>query len=89
MAYESNDKQELLSAIKLTEFTELRINKVIDENDNLKAYDIRNWYCTRTNPDMQPSKGIRIKKDNISDVISAVVSSLDDNLKKELMNKIG
>lgn len=79
MAYESNDIQEIVKVIKLTDFTELRVTKVSDENNNLKAFDLRNWYCTQKDPEMKPTqKGVRIKKEDLKEVLEVISANLED-----------
>lgn len=88
MAYESNDKQELLKVIKVSEFSELRISAIKESNDDLKAIDIRNWYCTQKEPEMKPTyKGVRIRKDDLADVIDELIKGVDSDVIADLVAK--
>lgn len=89
MAYESNDKQEVVGTIGLTNFTELRISTVNSE-EGFKAIDIRNWYSTQKDPDMKPTqKGVRIKKEDLAEVLNIILSNLDEETSGTLKEKFG
>lgn len=74
MEYDStNEKQIVVDVIKFSDFSELHITRVEDENGDFKAIDIRNWYCTRKDPTMKPTqKGVRIYKDNFERIMNAI-----------------
>lgn len=66
MAYEASGREDLIETIKLTDFVELRITAIYDEEDNFSSLDFRQWYCTRKNPEMNPTqKGFRIGVDKL------------------------
>lgn len=84
MAYSSNDKQNLVKTFKMSEFTELRISTVSDDT-GLKALDIRNWYCTRSDSEMKPTqKGVRIKQEDLADVIDTLIKNAGTDTKEDL-----
>ena len=88
MGYESNDVQEFVSTIKLSDFSELRTSTIKGKDGNLKSVDIRNWYCTQKEPEMKPNqKGVRIKKEDLAEVLIAILENIDDNVKSELSEK--
>ena len=88
MSYESNDKQELIGAVKVSSFSELRISKIIDENDNFKAIDIRNWYCTQSNPEMKPTpKGVRVRKEDLAEVLTLILKNVHEEIDEQLAEK--
>lgn len=89
MAYESNDTQEFVTTIPLSEFSEIRISVIKDgDTNNFKALDIRQWYCTQKSPDMKPSqKGIRIKEDILPDVIESFIHNAGEVVNEELRNR--
>ena len=75
--YSCKDKQEVMIVIKLTDATEIRVSKMTDENTGeVKAVDIRQWFCTKSNPEMMPGKGIRIKDENMAEVLKGIVLSM-------------
>lgn len=68
-----DNKQVVVDRIPITEMTELRVQRVEDENGNCIAVDVRNWFRTQKNPEFTPTqKGIRVKPDAIDRVISAI-----------------
>lgn len=88
MAYESNDTQELVGSVKLGNCSELRVSKITDENDEFKAIDIRNWYCTQSNPEMKPTpKGVRIKKEHLAEVLALILENVDEDVDEQLAEK--
>jgi hypothetical protein len=77
MAYKSNEKITLLETISLSETLELRVSRVEDESGEFKSVDIRNWYCTTKDPEMKPTqKGVRIKKENIQEIVDLLTNQL-------------
>ena len=73
MAYECESKQTVVDIIKLTDFTEVRVSKLENENGELEAIDVRQWYCTQKNPEYTPTqKGIRIKEEFVDQLLSAI-----------------
>ena len=88
MAYESNDIQDVLGTIKLGNCSELRVTKVSEENGDFKAIDIRNWYCTSSNPEMKPTqKGVRIKKEHLAEVLALILENVDEDVDEQLAEK--
>ena len=74
MAYEAKGREEVVDVIELSQFSELRITEIHDESDALTSVDIRQWYCTRNDATMKPSKGIRIKADDLDRIVSVLSS---------------
>jgi len=73
MAYECESKQTVVDVIKLTDFTEVRVSKLENENGELEAIDVRQWYCTQKNPEYAPAKkGIRLKAEFVDQLLSAI-----------------
>lgn len=75
--YTCTDKQEVVATVKQSDFTEIRVTKLSDENTGeVKSVDIRQWYCTKKDPTMQPSKGIRIKDTDIAEVLWGIIKAM-------------
>ena len=75
--YTCTDKQEVVATVKQSDFTEIRVTKLSDENTGeVKSVDIRQWYCTKKDPTMQPSKGIRIKDTDIAEVLWGIMKAM-------------
>lgn len=73
MAYTGKDT--LLGTVKLTDKTELRISQVEDTDFN--GVDIRTWYCTEKNPEMQITrKGVRFKEECGAEVVDLILKGL-------------
>ena len=71
--YQETENHITVDIVKISEFNEIRIDRIEDKEGNFKAMDIRQWYCTRTNPEMAPTqKGIRLYKENIDQILKAV-----------------
>ena len=75
--YTCTDKQEVVATVKQSDFSEIRITKLSDENTGeVKSVDIRQWYCTKKDPTMQPSKGIRIKDTEMAEVFWGILNAM-------------
>lgn len=72
MAYEAKGREDVVDVIELSQFSELRITEIHDESDALTSVDIRQWYCTRNDATMKPSKGIRLRADDLDRIISVL-----------------
>ena len=73
MAYEAKGKEVVVDTIQLTNFTELRVTAIHDENDELTGVDLRNWFCKSSDPTIRPSqKGIRLRVEDIPEIIDVL-----------------
>ena len=73
MAYISEGKQVLIDSIRLSDFAELRISRIENKSGEFESVDIRQWYCTQSNPEMKPTqKGVRIRAEQLDSVLSAI-----------------
>ena len=76
MAYESKTVDTVIQTIKVTEKSEIRITRICDEDGQIKAVDIRQWYCTANDPTMKPTqKGVRIKDESCPDLLLGIIKS--------------
>lgn len=75
--YTCTDKQEVMATIKQSDFSEIRITRLLDkETDEVKSVDIRQWYCTKADSTMKPSKGIRIKDTEMAEVLWGILNAM-------------
>lgn len=75
--YTCTDNQEIVTTVKLTDSTELRVTKMTDKDTGVvKAVDIRQWFRTKSNPEMTAGKGIRIKDENMAEVLKGIILSM-------------
>lgn len=72
MAYEAKGREEVVDVIELSQFSELRITEIHDESDALTSVDIRQWYCTRNDATMKPSKGVRLRADDLDRIVNVL-----------------
>lgn len=64
--YKGYAKETVEEIIELTEFTDLRITSLRNEDNELQGIDIRQWYCTQKDPEKKPTqKGIRLSSDKL------------------------
>lgn len=76
MAYETNNKEVEIGNIVLSECVELRVKRIEKPDGELESIDIRQWYCTRTDPTMKPTqKGVRVKKEYLGELIAMLESN--------------
>lgn len=77
MAYQSKNTEEVLNSFQLGDCSELRVTEVRDEDGVVQSFDLRTWYCTKSDPEMKPTKrGVRIRADLIEDVIMTIQNAL-------------
>ena len=87
MAYESNTVDTVIQSIKVTEKSEIRIIRICDEDGQIKAVDIRQWYCTANDPTMKPTqKGVRIKDESCPDLLLGIMKSCSSEALVDLMS---
>ena len=67
-----------VARIPLTQFTELRVTKIMGDN-GVEDVDVRSWYCTRKDPTMRVSqKGIRMNVENTKALVSELEKILSE-----------
>lgn len=57
----------------------LRINKHVNNETGEESYDVRRWYYDDNDEAKPTSKGIRIKKDMMRDVISIILNDMGED----------
>ena len=68
-------KTELVQIIPLTDFTEVRVSRVLNEAGETEAIDIRQWYGTQKEPEKRPTqKGIRVGVDKFKNLMEVLNS---------------
>lgn len=73
--YKGYAKETVEEIIELTEFTDLRITSLRNEDNELQGIDIRQWYCTQKDPEKKPTqKGVRINKDLLPEFLDLLQS---------------
>lgn len=86
MDYETDGKQVLIGEVEITGYSKLRISKIENENGDLESLDIRQWYCTQKDSTLKPTKkGVRIKKENIVEVLNCIIGNIDLDIKEKLV----
>lgn len=71
--YKGYAKETVEEIIELTEFTDLRITSLKDNDNELQGVDIRQWYCTQKDPVKKPTqKGVRLSVENVHKVIDVL-----------------
>ena len=82
--YNCTDKQEIVAVAKITDNTEIRVARLTDEKTgDVKSVDIRQWFCTKSDPTMKPSKGIRIKDEQTADILWGILQSMSQEAKMD------
>jgi hypothetical protein len=76
MAYQSNTKDTVVQVIKVTDKTEIRVTQIADQDGTVKAVDIRQWYCTATDPIMKPTqKGVRVQDASCAELLNGIINA--------------
>lgn len=85
MAYENN-KTEVLSTIeKNSRGDKIVVSKITGETSGKVSIDIRLYY-TDDNDELQPTKkGVRFSEESTVDVIKALLKTVDDDTKSEIL----
>lgn len=81
MGYTSDNIQTVVNTIKLTDLSELRVSRIETKEGALAAVDVRQWYCTKSDPVMKPTqKGIRIKADQFDEFMISLNKAMGKNI---------
>jgi hypothetical protein len=76
MAYKSDTIDTVVKTIKTSEKTEVRVTQIAGKNGVVQAVDIRQWYCTESDPTMKPTqKGVRVKDTQCPELLDAIIKA--------------
>lgn len=70
MAYKSSKVQVEEGSFQLTEYNQVKIDSIRNDDNSVDAVDIRQWYMTKDCEEYRPTqKGIRVPADYIPNLI--------------------
>ncbi len=85
MAYNKNEKKEVLLQLEENSRGErIIVNVVTDLDNGTSKFDIRDWYKD-DNGELKPGKrGIRLKREDTIEIVAAIISALNTDEKFDL-----